>query len=122
MLGTEITMVDSSSPERVGRAIKKVNQTPGLRIKSGADPLWALYKAPEHTLRRVELEAKFGAFDLHFGWFCRRVAEELGANKPDVLALVDYAVDEHGKQILTLKPAVVAGMDAARKVRGPLPR
>jgi hypothetical protein len=60
---------------------------------------------------RSVIESKYGAFDLHFGWFCRRVAEELGANNPDVLALVDYSHDAEGRQWLTLKPAVVAAME-----------
>jgi hypothetical protein len=63
------------------------------------------------------MERDYGAFDLHFGWFCRRVAEELGANEPDVLALVDYSVDPSGARVLTLKPGVVAAMDSAGRSR-----
>ena len=63
---------------------------------------------------RSEIERSFGAFDLHFGWFCRRVAEELGASDPDVLALVDYSTDAAGEQLLTLKPSVAAAMVKAK--------
>jgi hypothetical protein len=102
------TLIDSSEPAAIARAIKKVNQTPGLRIKPGADALWRLLKAPEHALSRSDLEKEFGALDLHFGWFCRRVAEELGVSNPDTFALVDSSKSADGDQILTLKPSVVA--------------
>jgi hypothetical protein len=59
---------------------------------------------------RSAIEKNYGAFDLHFGWFCCRVAEELGAKERDALALVDYSTDQNGAQVLTLKPAVVAAM------------
>jgi len=101
------TIVDTAAPANIAKAIKKVNQTPGLRIKTGAEALWALYKAPNHSLSRIDLDEKFGALDLHFGWFCRRVAEELGANEPNSFALVDCS---ENNQILTLKPSVVAAM------------
>jgi hypothetical protein len=114
-MGAEVTTIDSCSPEAVENAIRKVNQTPGLRIRPGAEALWALFNAPSHALRRAELEAKFGALDLHFGWFCRRVAEELGASNPDTFALVDYKVDGEGNQVFALKPTVVAAMGRARK-------
>jgi hypothetical protein len=66
-------------------------------------------------MARSLIEKQYGAFDLHFGWFCRRVAEELGANNPDVLALVDYTTDENGSQILKLKTSVAAAMSGAKK-------
>ncbi len=109
-MGHGITVVDSSSPIAIAEAIKRVNRTPGLRIQPGIDALWMIFKAPHNTIKRAALEAKLGALDLHFGWFCRRVAEELGVNNPDALALVDYATDDDGDQVLTLKPAVVAAM------------
>ncbi|MDF2117754.1 hypothetical protein PY365_19425 [Roseiarcaceae bacterium H3SJ34-1] len=114
-MGLAITIVDSSSPEQIAKAIRTVNQTPGLRIQPGIDALWALYNAPGHSMKRSEIDDKYGAFDLHFGWFCRRVAEELGANNPDVLALVDYSDDNVGTQILTLKPSVVAALSKKPK-------
>ena len=114
-MGTQITVVDKASPKEIRDAIKKVNQTPGLRIKTGADALWAMFNAPNHSMSRAAVDAKFGAFDLHFRRFCRRVAEELGANEPDVLALVDYSIPGTGDQILTLKPSVVAAMSAELK-------
>jgi hypothetical protein len=97
------------------RRLKRSIKPPGLRIKTGADALWKLYLAPNHRLPRLTLEQDFGALDLHFGWFCRRVAEELGANHPDVLALVDYSEDTAGAQILTLKPSVDSAMAGAQK-------
>jgi hypothetical protein len=109
-MGKALTIVDKSSPEAIRSAIKKVNQTPVPRIQPGFDALWALYKAPAHKMLRSVIEKKYGAFDLHFGWFCRRVAEELGAIDPDVLALVDYSGDSDGARILTLKSSVVAAM------------
>jgi hypothetical protein len=101
-MGKETTIVDTSDPESIAKAIRKVNATPGLRIQPGIDALWDIYNAPHHTMTRASIEKKYGAFDLHFGWFCRRVAEELGANNPDVLALVDYTTDESGLQVLKL--------------------
>lgn len=61
------------------------------------------------------MEQQFGAFDLHFGWLCRRVAELLGSNDPDALALVDYSKTDDGTQLLTLKPAVVAALALGQK-------
>ena len=116
-MGKETTIVDTSDPQSIARAIRKVNVTPGLRIQPGIDALWALYEAPDHTMTRSSIEKEYGAFDLHFGWFCRRVAEELGANNPDVLALVDYAADEAGSQVLKLKASVVAALNGAEKAK-----
>lgn len=110
------TIVDQSSVDAIATAIRRVNQTPGLRIRTGADALWALYGAPDHTLTRHQLEQKFGALDLHFGWFCRRVAEELGAEQPDAFALVNQR-GAGADQSLTLKRAVVAAMEARKRVR-----
>jgi hypothetical protein len=101
------TIVDASEPAAIAKAIKLVNQTPGLRIRTGAEALWRIFKAPGHTLARSELEKEFGALDLHFGWFCRRVAEELGVDDPDTFALCDSSKDEDGDQLLTLKHSVV---------------
>jgi hypothetical protein len=115
-MGKETTIVDASEPESIAKAIRMVNATPGLRIQPGIEALWAIYNAPDHAMTRSSIEKEFGAFDLHFGWFCRRVAEELGANNPDVLALVDYTADESGSQVLKLKPSVVAAMSGAGKV------
>jgi hypothetical protein len=116
-MGKETTIVDRSDPQSISRAIRKINATPGLRIQPGIDALWALYRSPDHTKTRASIEKEFGAFDLHFGWFCRRVAEELGANNPDALALVDYATDQAGSQVLKLKASVVAAMSGAEKVK-----
>ncbi len=91
-------LVDESTPAAIAKAIKHVNQTPGLRIKPGIEALWALYRAPGHTLPRQMIEKEFGAFDLHFGWFCRRVAEELGAENPDTIEREirdEYSVDSY---------------------------
>ncbi len=115
-MSTDLTVVDSASPSAIANAIKHVNQTPGLRIQTGSDALWSLYRAPSHALTRGQLEEKFGALDLHFGWFRRRVAEELGANSPDAFALVDQS-GLGTDQVLTLKPSVVSAMDANKKVR-----
>lgn len=114
-MGHQTTIVDTASPEAIAQAIRTVNQTPSLRIKPGTDALWALFKAPDYLLPRLQLEKQFGALDLHFGWFCRRVAERLGVNAPDALALVDYSVDADGRQMLTLKPSVVAAMKVGRR-------
>jgi hypothetical protein len=114
-MGKNATIVDTSDPESIVRAIQKIKTTPGLRIKPGFDALRALYNAPGHTMIRSAIEKEYGAFDLHFGWFCRRAAEELGDSDPDALALVDYATDEAGSQLLTLKPSVVAAMKIVEK-------
>ena len=57
------------------------------------------------------------ALDLHFGWFCRHVAEQLGTSDPDALALVDYIDAGEGRQILTLKPSVVTTLNVAKRGR-----
>lgn len=111
-MGHETTVVDFASPDAVAAAIKKVNQTPGLRIEPGINALWTIHKAGK--IRRTDLEKQFGALDLHFGWFCRRVAEELGANEPDALALVDYLDDAEGYQVLSLKPSIAAALPTPR--------
>ena|ERR1700674_4507734 len=108
-MGTHQTIVDSSSPAQIAKAIVKVNQTPGLR-RTGIDVLWKLYYAPNHTLTRAELEKEFGLLENHFGLFCRRVTEELGADDADALALVNSSQDENGSQVFTLKPSVVTAI------------
>jgi hypothetical protein len=108
-MGTRQTTVDASSPAQIAKAIVKVNQAVGLR-HIGLDTLWKLYYASNHTLMRAELEIKFGVLEDHFGLYCRRVAEELGANDPDALALVNSSRDEHGYEVLTLKPSVVTAI------------
>src|ERR1700730_9792615 len=104
------TIVDGNSFALISRAIQKVNQAPGPRFRIGANALWKLYQAPNHTLARADLEREFGALDLHFGWFCRRVAEELGANNPDALTLVNCSQEENGSQSFTLKSSVVTAI------------
>jgi hypothetical protein len=105
------TIVDSRSPAQIAEAILKVNQTPELR-RAGLDALWKLYYAPEHTLTRAELEKDFGVFEDHFGLYCQSVADELGANNPDPLALVDFSEDEDGLAVVTLKESVVTAIRA----------
>ncbi len=80
--------------------------------------MWAIFKAADYTLSRSQLEAKFGALDLHFGWFCRRVAEELGDVETDSFALCNSAKDAAGEQILTLKRSVVAALDTKFGAKG----
>ena len=108
-MGTQQTIVDASSPDQIAKAIVTVNQALGLR-QIGLDALWKLYYAPNHTMTRAELEIRFGLLEDHFGLYCRRVAEELGANDPDALALVNSSQDENGSQSFTLKSSVVAAI------------
>jgi hypothetical protein len=109
-MGTHAIIVDASSPDQIAKAIVTVNQTLGLR-HIGLDALWKLYYAPNHTMTRAELEMKFGLLEDHFGLYCRRVAEELGAkDPPDALALVNASQDEDGFEVLTLKPSVVTAI------------
>jgi hypothetical protein len=108
--------VDSSSPKQIADAIKTVNQTPSLRNQVGATILWDLYDAPNHTLSRAEIEAKHGdVLDLHFGWYCRRVAEELGDENPPAFALTNHLIENGKPQVLTLKPSVIAAMPPRKK-------
>jgi hypothetical protein len=102
-------LVETSAPARIAKAIVTANKTHGPS-HCGIDVLWKLYYATNHTLSRVELEQEFGVLDNRFGLFCRHVALELGAVDPDPLALVDAAPAEDGRQLLTLKPSVVAAI------------
>jgi hypothetical protein len=95
-------LVETSSPVQIARAIVTANKTHGLG-RSGIDVLWKLYYATDHTLSRAELEQEFGVLENHFGLFCQHV-------DPDPLALVDFAPAEDGRQLLTLKPSVVAAI------------
>ena len=106
-----MSSVDSASPERIRTAIRVVNQTPGLGIRTGSAALWALFDAPQHAMLRMELEARFGALDRDFGCFCSCVAQQLGDAKPEPLALVDRSEDDEGYQILTLKRSVIAAFE-----------
>jgi hypothetical protein len=109
-MGTHEIIIDASSPAQIAKAIVTVNQTLGLR-HIGLDALWKLYYAPDHTMTRAELDIKFGLLEDHFGLYCRRVAEELGADDPpDALALVNSSQDGGGAQVLTLKPSVVTAI------------
>ena len=91
----------------------RANQSPGPHIRTGLNAMWKLYYAPNHALMRAELEIEFGVLENHFGLYCRRVAEELGANDPDALALVNSSQDENGFEVLTLKPSVVTAINAS---------
>ncbi len=106
------TIVDDAPPVMIAQAIKTVNNTPGLRIKTGLEALWVIYKAPQHQIDRSHLQEKFGAFNAHFGWFCRRVAEQVGDTEPGEFALVDQSTGAEGQTIFTLKPSVVLAMTA----------
>jgi len=46
----------------------------------------------------------------HFGLYSQRVAEELNANDPDPLALVNSSQSDDGIEMLTLKPLVVSAI------------
>jgi hypothetical protein len=107
-MGADQIIVDSSSPAHIAKAIVRVNRTE-LR-HAGLDALWKLYHAPQHTLTKTEFEREFGLLDDHFGLYCRRVAEELGANDPDPLPLVTSSQDEYGNRMITLKPSVVTAI------------
>jgi hypothetical protein len=103
-------IIDNSSPEAIWAAIQKVNQTRGLRDRTGIEALWRVFRAPHYSMPYEQLVAQFGAPNLHFGWFCRRVAEELGVNDPAEYALMDRSTSEDGQLVLTLKPSVVAAL------------
>jgi tellurite resistance protein len=109
-MGADHIAVDTRSPEEIARAIVKVNESPELR-QAGLAALWKLYYAPLHTLTRPELEREFGVLEDHFGLYCRRVAEELGATEIDALPLVTCSRDG-GMEALTLKPSVVAAIQS----------
>jgi hypothetical protein len=115
--GIMTNIIDNSSPEAIWTAIHKVNQTPGLRDRTGIEALWRVFHAPHRSLPYEQLVAQFGAPNLHFGWFCRRVAEELGISNPGEYALMDRSTSEDGRLLLTLKPSVVAALSI--KVKPP---
>jgi hypothetical protein len=105
-MGTQRFTIDSCSPAQIAKAIVKVNNTPELR-RAGLRALWKLYFAPEHSLARAELERELGLLEAHFGLYSRGVAEHLGVDDPDELALVNSSQNDDGIEILTLKPSVV---------------
>jgi hypothetical protein len=109
-------LVDDCEPSAIGAAVAKVSRTPGLRIRPGEEAKWDLYDAPDRTLPRNELKAKYRALNAHFGMFCRRVVEELGDLQPRPFALADSSTDDAGRALLTLKPTVVAAIRARRMV------
>lgn len=83
------------------------------------DALWLICRAPGHQMLEDELSEKIGGgLTLHFGWLCRRVAEELGDPDPDAFALVDYKSDETGRRILSVKPSVLAAMPRRAREAG----
>jgi hypothetical protein len=110
-MGTHPTIVDASSSAQIAKAIVKANEALGLG-HAGLTVLWKLYYAPDHTMTRAELEVEFGVLADHFGLYCWRVAEELGASDPDALALVNHSLDDQGFEIITLKPSVVAAIQS----------
>jgi hypothetical protein len=61
-------------------------------------------------MARAELEREFGLFEDHFGLYCQRVAEALGADDPDLRALVNSSRNQDGLEVLTLKPSVVSAI------------
>lgn len=102
--------VDNSSPEVIRAAIHKVRVTPGLRIKPGWEALLDIFKAQHHTLAYDCLRTKYGMLSGHFGWFGKRVANELGDFDPPEWALVDDHLGVDGQRLFRLKPSVVAAM------------
>jgi hypothetical protein len=103
------SVVDARSPAQIAEAIVKVNKAPELR-RAGLGALWKLYYAPEHSLARTALEKEFGLLENHFGLYSRCVAEELGADDSDALALVNSSQNDEGFEIITLKPSVVTAI------------
>jgi hypothetical protein len=79
---------------------------PELR-RAGFGVLWKLYYAAEHSLTRLELERAFGELEDHFGLYCRRVAEELGATALDAFPLVNSLRGNHG-----IHPSMTCGRAA----------
>jgi hypothetical protein len=105
-----VSIVDNRSPDEVWEAIHYVNTTPGLRIEPGYSALLDLFGSQNHSLPVKKLAEKYGMFNAHFGWFCRRVAERLGDEEPRPFALTDASKDHHGTKVLTLKPTVVQAL------------
>jgi len=108
-MGTQRSTVDSRSPAQIARAIVEVNKTPELR-RAGLSALWKLYYSPQHSLARAEFEKEFGLLEDHFGLYSRGVAEQLGVDDSDALALVNSSQNEDGTEMLTLKPSVVSAI------------
>ena len=108
-MGAQQNVIDVSLTIEIAKAIVVVNQNSDLR-QAGLAAMWRLYYAPKHTLARVSLEGEFGVLADHFGAYARRVAEELGAEEPDALPLVNSWLDEHGVEMITLKPPVVTAI------------
>jgi hypothetical protein len=108
-MGAQQSIIDASSTIDLAKAIVAVNRSPELR-QAWLAALWALYYAPRHTLPRVRLEREFGLLADHFGAYARRVAEELGGEEPHSIPLVNSWFDEHGVEMITLKPSVVTAI------------
>jgi hypothetical protein len=108
-MGAQQSVVDASSTIDLAKAIVEVNRSPELR-QAGLAALWCLYYAPNHTSTRVKLERDFGLLEDHFGVYARRVAEKLGAGEPDSLPLVNSWFDDHGAEMITLKPSFVTAI------------
>ena len=80
-----------------------------MSTESGRNAFDSLLKAPDHTLLYSELVKKFGAPNLHLGWFCRRVAEKLGVPESPKYALIKEN-PINGKLHLTVKDRVVEAL------------
>jgi hypothetical protein len=91
-----------------------VQRDPQKRSHYGIAALWKLFNSSSHSALRTEMDSNQGRLNLHFGWFCRRVAEELDEVEPSALALVNFSTDDKGQQTLTLKPAVVAALKSVK--------
>lgn len=104
------SVVDSSSPAEIKAAIMSVQADPQKRSEVGIKALWALFRAPDRTLPHDQLVTEFKAPEWHFGWFCKRVAEDLGDNDPTEYALTDRWTAPDGRWMLRLKPSVVKAM------------
>ena len=108
-MGMPQSVIDVSSTIEIAKAIVEVNRSLDLR-QAGLAALWALYYAPKQTLPRARLEQEFGLLADHFGAYARRVAEQLGVEKPDALPLVNSWLDQDGIEMITLKPSVVTAI------------
>jgi hypothetical protein len=110
-LGAEEAIRETGSLEALSQALFLVSESGSLRIRPGIQALRALLEAPDHCLPRAEIEHRYGPVEQAFHWFCRRVADELQSD-PGALTLVDESHCPEGRQVWTLKSAVVAALCA----------
>ncbi|MFP3944668.1 MAG: hypothetical protein ACLFWF_12280 [Alphaproteobacteria bacterium] len=109
-----MSKIDQASPRELCDALLSAQPGKGYqRSNEGLKILLDLYRADDNRLPYDQADGGRNTLEAHFGWVCRRTAEQLGDQSPEPFALCNTYTDEHGIKWLALKPNVVEALKLA---------